>query len=205
VGYLIQDFLTVVARLNVCLVGLAVAVGLVSATIGYWVGVGSNLRFTNATPQYTPASSEKGENAEGEESDGEGYADGNLGDVKAGMMEACKLVSTPRLIIVRIHLHLSIGPCGEDRPWDVFRKDCCAVRVSLFSNPSSSQVETKYIRHATLACYKALSTANPALLRHWEQIGQAKIALKCNSEEELLLLQATAQSLNLCARSIQDA
>lgn len=77
------------------LVGLAVAVGLVSATIGYWVGVGSNLRFTNITPQHTPASSEKGENTEGEGSDEEGFADGNLGDVKAGMMEECKLVSTP--------------------------------------------------------------------------------------------------------------
>ncbi|GAW05943.1 peptidyl-trna hydrolase 2 [Lentinula edodes] len=32
-----------------------------------------------------------------------------------------------------------------------------------------------------------------------------KIALKCFSEEELLTLQAQAQSLNLCARSIQDA
>ncbi|QRV86582.1 peptidyl-tRNA hydrolase 2 [Ceratobasidium sp. AG-Ba] len=59
--------------------------------------------------------------------------------------------------------------------------------------------------HATLACYKALSAANPALLKHWERTGQAKIALKCNSEEELLTLQALAQSLNLCARSIQDA
>lgn len=34
---------------------------------------------------------------------------------------------------------------------------------------------------------------------------QAKIALRCDSEDELLLLQATAQSLNLCAHSIQDA
>lgn len=34
---------------------------------------------------------------------------------------------------------------------------------------------------------------------------QAKIALQIASEDELLLLQATAQSLNLCARDIQDA
>ena len=31
------------------------------------------------------------------------------------------------------------------------------------------------------------------------------MALRCSDEEELLLLQAKAQSLNLCARSIQDA
>jgi PTH2 family peptidyl-tRNA hydrolase len=34
---------------------------------------------------------------------------------------------------------------------------------------------------------------------------QAKIALKVSSEEEILELEAVAKSLNLCARSIQDA
>ncbi|EMD41717.1 hypothetical protein CERSUDRAFT_79352 [Gelatoporia subvermispora B] len=59
--------------------------------------------------------------------------------------------------------------------------------------------------HATLACYKALSNTNPELLRHWERTGQAKIALKASSEDELLELEAVAKSLNLCARSILDA
>jgi cytochrome c-type biogenesis protein CcmH/NrfF len=34
---------------------------------------------------------------------------------------------------------------------------------------------------------------------------QAKIALKVSSEDEILELEALAKSLNLCARSIQDA
>ncbi|KDQ54728.1 hypothetical protein JAAARDRAFT_60193 [Jaapia argillacea MUCL 33604] len=59
--------------------------------------------------------------------------------------------------------------------------------------------------HATLACYKALTKTNPKLLQHWERTGQAKIALKTSSEDELLELEAVAKSLNLCARSIQDA
>ncbi|EKM60874.1 uncharacterized protein PHACADRAFT_247082, partial [Phanerochaete carnosa HHB-10118-sp] len=59
--------------------------------------------------------------------------------------------------------------------------------------------------HATLACYKALQKTNPALLRHWERTGQAKVALKASSEDELLELEAIAKSLNLCARSILDA
>ncbi|KAF8488172.1 peptidyl-tRNA hydrolase [Gautieria morchelliformis] len=59
--------------------------------------------------------------------------------------------------------------------------------------------------HATLACYKALCRANPSLLSHWKKMGQTKIALRCEDEEELLLLQAQAQSLNLCAQTIQDA
>ncbi|KAG8892707.1 hypothetical protein FRB99_002491 [Tulasnella sp. 403] len=59
--------------------------------------------------------------------------------------------------------------------------------------------------HATLACYKALLKFNPALLRHWELRGQAKVALRCDSEEEMDLLEAAASSLNICARSIRDA
>ncbi|KAJ3815016.1 peptidyl-tRNA hydrolase PTH2-domain-containing protein [Lentinula aff. lateritia] len=59
--------------------------------------------------------------------------------------------------------------------------------------------------HATLACYKALTKKNPKLVRHWERTGQAKIALKGTSEEQLLELEAIAKSLNLCARSIIDA
>ncbi|KAI9066638.1 peptidyl-tRNA hydrolase II [Trametes sanguinea] len=59
--------------------------------------------------------------------------------------------------------------------------------------------------HATLACYKALQKTNPSLLKHWERTGQAKIALKATSEEELLELEAIAKSLNLAARSIVDA
>ncbi|KAG6911761.1 hypothetical protein DXG01_000007 [Tephrocybe rancida] len=58
--------------------------------------------------------------------------------------------------------------------------------------------------HATLACYKALIKSNPKLIKHWERTGQAKIALKGTSEEQILELEAIAKSLNLCARSIQD-
>ncbi|KAF9535543.1 peptidyl-tRNA hydrolase [Crepidotus variabilis] len=59
--------------------------------------------------------------------------------------------------------------------------------------------------HAALACYKTLLAKNPAMLRQWERAGQTKVALQCGSEDELLLMQAQAQSLSLCARSIQDA
>ncbi|KAJ2928745.1 hypothetical protein H1R20_g8213, partial [Candolleomyces eurysporus] len=59
--------------------------------------------------------------------------------------------------------------------------------------------------HATLACYKALAKKNMKLIQHWERTGQAKIALKAASEDEILELEAIAKSLNLCARSILDA
>jgi peptidyl-tRNA hydrolase, PTH2 family len=63
--------------------------------------------------------------------------------------------------------------------------------------------------HATLAVYKTLSggggAARQALLRRWENGGQPKIAVKCDSEEDLLLLQGQAISLGLVARVIRDA
>ena len=42
-------------------------------------------------------------------------------------------------------------------------------------------------------------------VKTWEQLGQAKIALKCPSEDEMLMLQATAISLGLVAEVIHDA
>ncbi|KXL46588.1 hypothetical protein M433DRAFT_134016 [Acidomyces richmondensis BFW] len=61
--------------------------------------------------------------------------------------------------------------------------------------------------HATLACYKTLLRADPAhpVLRRWERLGQAKVALKVESEEDMLMLQAQAVSLGLCAQVIHDA
>ncbi|EGP91631.1 unnamed protein product [Zymoseptoria tritici ST99CH_1A5] len=61
--------------------------------------------------------------------------------------------------------------------------------------------------HATLACYKALLRADPQnpVLRQWERLGQAKVALRVNSEDELLMLQAQAVSLGVCAQVVHDA
>ncbi|KAJ7275255.1 peptidyl-tRNA hydrolase, partial [Mycena haematopus] len=59
--------------------------------------------------------------------------------------------------------------------------------------------------HATLACYKTLAKNPAQLLRKWARTGYPKSVVCCSDEDSLLLLQAQAQSLNLCARSIQDA
>ncbi|KAL0078313.1 PTH2-domain-containing protein [Phycomyces blakesleeanus] len=59
--------------------------------------------------------------------------------------------------------------------------------------------------HATLACYKSIKQGNLEILRAWEYSGQAKVALKADSEEMLDELQAIALSLNLTAQSIRDA
>ncbi|KAF2024414.1 PTH2-domain-containing protein [Setomelanomma holmii] len=61
--------------------------------------------------------------------------------------------------------------------------------------------------HATLACYKHFlkNAPNSPILRRWEVLGQAKVALQVKSEEELELLQAQALSLGLVAHIIHDA
>ncbi|VDB99394.1 unnamed protein product [Peniophora sp. CBMAI 1063] len=160
---------------------LAVTVGLVSASAGYFFG-------SRATTLHLPEPSEASPNnaelspevilaaplaspepVENENSDDEA-ADGDLSAVSAGFMAPCKLV-----LVVRTDLGMSPGKIAAQ----------CS--------------------HATLACYKALVKKNPKLVNHWERTGQAKIALKCNSEDQLLELEAIAKSLNLCARSIQDA
>lgn len=59
--------------------------------------------------------------------------------------------------------------------------------------------------HATLACYKSALKNDPAVIKRWESAGQAKVALKVESEDDLLLLQAQALSLGITARIIHDA
>jgi PTH2 family peptidyl-tRNA hydrolase len=43
------------------------------------------------------------------------------------------------------------------------------------------------------------------MLRRWEYWGQAKVTVQVKSEDELLMLQAQAMSLGLCAKIIHDA
>jgi len=64
--------------------------------------------------------------------------------------------------------------------------------------------------HAAVTCYKLMSDTdsnarNPSMLRRWYMGGQAKIALKCASEEDLDLLFARALSLNINAYVVHDA
>lgn len=61
--------------------------------------------------------------------------------------------------------------------------------------------------HATLACYKTMLRADPShpVLKRWERLGQAKVALKVDTEDDMLMLQAQAVSFGLCAQVIHDA
>lgn len=59
--------------------------------------------------------------------------------------------------------------------------------------------------HAAVACYKSTAISNPKALHRWESLGQAKVTLQCDGEEDMKLLQGIAHSLNVTARIIHDA
>jgi PTH2 family peptidyl-tRNA hydrolase len=77
--------------------------------------------------------------------------------------------------------------------------------ISLLTN-STGKIGAQ-CGHATLACYKHFLRHSPdsKILKRWEALGQAKVALQVKSEEELELLQAQALSLGLVAHIIHDA
>lgn len=112
-----------------------------------------------------------------ESSDEEDYSDTDLTDEKVNMnaIKAALMEECKLVLVVRTDLKMDKGKIAAQ----------CS--------------------HATLACYKALQAGNPTLLKQWERSGQAKVALKCATEGELLDLEARAKALNLCARSIRDA
>lgn len=59
--------------------------------------------------------------------------------------------------------------------------------------------------HAAVACYKSIARSNPEILARWERLGQAKVTVQAKSEDELVLLQGVAKSLNITARLVRDA
>ena len=59
--------------------------------------------------------------------------------------------------------------------------------------------------HATLAAYKRAKRKCSDWLKVWEATGQPKITVKCDSEEELMLLMVKARSLDLVSYVVADA
>ncbi|KAF2214608.1 hypothetical protein CERZMDRAFT_36861 [Cercospora zeae-maydis SCOH1-5] len=96
---------------------------------------------------------------------------------------------------------------GELQTFEGNKEECKLVLVVRTDLGMTKGKMAAQCGHATLACYKAFLRSNPnhPLLKRWEHLGQAKVALKVDSEDEMLMLQATAVSLGLCAQVIHDA
>lgn len=97
------------------------------------------------------------------------------------------------------------APAGELSTFPHTRDDLKLVLVVRTDLGMTKGKIAAQCGHATLACYKSLLSVSSPLLARWERSGQAKIAVQVKSEEELLVLQAQAMSLGLCARVIHDA
>ncbi|CAA2981783.1 peptidyl-tRNA hydrolase 2, mitochondrial-like isoform X2 [Olea europaea var. sylvestris] len=59
--------------------------------------------------------------------------------------------------------------------------------------------------HAALGLYKKLVNRAPKSLNRWEMCGQVKVVVKIESEDDMLVLQAKANSLNLQTHITIDA
>ncbi|XWS58741.1 hypothetical protein CRYUN_Cryun08bG0060200 [Craigia yunnanensis] len=59
--------------------------------------------------------------------------------------------------------------------------------------------------HATLGLYKKLLHQAPKALHRWEMCAQPKVVVKIDSEEDMLVLQKRAKSLNLPTHITIDA
>ncbi|VVT53793.1 uncharacterized protein SAPINGB_P003752 [Magnusiomyces paraingens] len=97
---------------------------------------------------------------------------------------------------------------GPDAPPDAFAyssEECKMVLVVRTDLGMTKGKIAAQCAHAAVACYKSIQRTNPLILARWERLGQAKITLKANSEEELLTLQAMAISLDVTAKTVRDA
>lgn len=160
------------------------ALGLSTLVLGYWLGVGRSL-FAYRSEQSAKSAKAKqkarrtneDESAESDEDESESVSEGESdeGEMSPSLLKAGLLEECKLVLLVRTDLKMDKGKIAAQ---------CC---------------------HATLACYKSMQGSNPQLLKHWERIGQAKVALKCPTEEEMNRLEKHAKSLGLCARSIRDA
>lgn len=136
--------------------------------------------------------SEAEDEDEDEEEDESAEVQGELKNFE-GNKEECKLV-----LVVRTDLGMGKGTF--DPP---------PILVSTFAILTHERLGkiAAQCSHATLACYKYFLHYAPTspILKRWESLGQAKIALQVPSEEQMEMLQAQAVSLGLCAQVIHDA
>ncbi|TDZ31113.1 Peptidyl-tRNA hydrolase 2 [Colletotrichum spinosum] len=104
-------------------------------------------------------------------------------------------------------------PNPESAPLVDSKEECKLVLVVRTDLGMTKGKMAAQASHATLACYKSLSRAaardpsSPAakLLKRWENLGQAKIAVQIKNQDEMLELMGKARSLGVTAEVIADA
>ncbi|KAI9717078.1 MAG: hypothetical protein M1812_005013 [Candelaria pacifica] len=168
---------------------IAIATAIIAGLGGYYLGQATSLGIFAGSDQkagYNKLSeSEKGSDEEDEDEAQEPEEISSF----PGSNEECKLV-----LVVRTDLGMTKGQTHG------------AISRGSMTDSFAGKIAAQ-CSHATLACYKTLLRHGPEspILRRWERLGQAKIALQVKSEDELELLQAQAVSLGLVAQVVHDA
>lgn len=189
---------------------VVVATALIAGVTGYFVGKGASIGlFCNPASSSSikkgehvdtglkgsEDSDESEDSSDSEEEDSDEEDVGDLANFDSNK-EDVKLV-----LVVRTDLGMTKGMLLMLLLFLLLKK-----HIASSSHTSIGKIAAQ-CSHATLACYKTLvaSPAQRSLLSRWERQGQPKIALQVKSEDDLLMLQAQAMSLGLCARVIRDA
>ncbi|KAI5304535.1 hypothetical protein KEM56_006383 [Ascosphaera pollenicola] len=165
---------------------VVVATGLIAGVTGYFLGKGASIGLFSK-----PASPQSAEKRDKPDTKNISSEDDNEWEEESGSEEE--------------------GSDGEDigdlANFDANNEDVKLVLVVRTDLGMTKGKIAAQCSHATLACYKTLvaSPTQKSLLSRWEGQGQPKIALQVKSEDDLLMLQAQALSLGLCARVIRDA
>lgn len=192
-----------------------IATAIIAGVTGYFIGQGASINlfkekqgWPNGYDVKPPpdSSDEEFEHESDEESEDEGNGEelvnfkDNVEEVKLVLVVRTDLGMTKGMLLCMVYRTLRTKTSLSKQVSN------CMLNYANLSLFLVGKIAAQ-ASHATLACYKYFLTHAPdsPILRQWERMGQAKIALQIKGEDELLTLQAQAMSLGLCARVIQDA
>lgn len=181
---------------------IALATAIITGLGGYFLGQARSLGLFSGSKkgeswpnsydvnvQYDSSDEELMKSLRGEKEDDSEEEQGELSSFE-GNKEECKLV-----LVVRTDLGMTKGGLRNG-----------LLDLQTWTHSPTGKIAAQ-CSHATLACYKHFLSHAPGspILKRWEQLGQAKVALQVGSEEQMEMLQAQAVSLGLCAQVIHDA
>ncbi|KAL9608247.1 MAG: hypothetical protein Q9167_006916, partial [Letrouitia subvulpina] len=180
------------------------ATALVAVTLGYFIGQGSSLFFTYSKhPHSKPKSKTK--KSWPNSYDVPIHPDTSDEELMASLHQSEQASSEPESESEEENNEVEEGDFSTFEGNNEECKLILVVRSDLGMGKGKIAAQCS---HATLACYCALSSSSALkhpILKRWDRQGHAKIVTQVPSEEELLLLQAKALSLGLCAQVVRDA
>ncbi|KAI4161754.1 MAG: hypothetical protein LQ342_004586 [Letrouitia transgressa] len=174
------------------------ATALVAATLGYFIGQGSSLFFPSSKHSHSETKSKK-KTSWPNSYDVPIHPDSSDEELMASLQRSKQAPSEPE--------SESEEENNDFSTFDGNNEECKLVLVVRSDLGMGKGKIAAQCSHATLNCYCALSSSavKPPFLKRWDRQGQATIVTQVPSEEEMLLLQAKAISLGLCAQVVRDA